>query len=136
MSYSRNRIEIIGNLGADPELKYTPTNRPVANISVATNERWKDAKGEKQERTEWHRVVCWGELAENVSKYLRKGSSVFISGPLQSREYTSDKDGISRRFWEIKALEVGFLDGRAQAAGAPATASQTSPPPSDADIPF
>src|SRR5439155_26258196 len=82
---SVNKVILIGNLGADPELKYTPTNTPVCNLSVATNEVFKDKTGQRQERTEWHRVTVWRDQAENCSKYLAKGRSVYIEGRLQTR---------------------------------------------------
>jgi single-strand DNA-binding protein len=131
---SLNRIELIGNLGADPDLKYTNSNRPVVNLSVATTEKWKDAAGKPDEKTEWHRVVCWGDTAENVAKYLKKGSPVFVAGRLESREY--EKDGIKRRVWEVKAMQVLFLPNGQRAQAAPACESEASPPPSDEDIPF
>ena len=133
--FSRNRIELIGNLGADPELKYTQTNRPVVNLSLATTEKWKDGKGQLQERTEWHRIVCWGDTAENVSKYLQKGSPVFIAGRLESREY-EDKEGVKRKVWEVKAMEVGFLPNGQRSQKSPGAQTEDSPPPNDADIPF
>ena len=135
--FSLNRIELIGNLGADPELKYTQSNRAVVNMSIATSEKWTDGKGQPQERTDWHRIVCWGATAENVSKYLKKGSPVFVSGRLESREY-DDKEGVKRKVWEVKAMEVGFLpnpNGQRSQNG-PATQSETSPPPGDEEIPF
>ncbi|HZL21149.1 MAG TPA: single-stranded DNA-binding protein [Polyangia bacterium] len=105
---TKNEMTLIGFLGSDPELKYTPSGRPVTNFSVATTERWKDKAGAAQERTEWHRIVAWGSLAEVVAKHLQKGRHVYIAGPLRSREY--EKDGVTRRVWEVIANEVLFLD--------------------------
>lgn len=116
---SVNKVILIGNLGADPELKYTPSNRPVCNLSVATNETWKNKEGEKQERVEWHRVQVWGDQAENCQKYLAKGRSVYIEGKLQTRSW-EDKEGKKRYTTEIVAERVVFLgggDGASQSGG-------------------
>ncbi|HEY0708706.1 MAG TPA: single-stranded DNA-binding protein [Polyangia bacterium] len=107
---SVNKVILIGNLGADPELKYTPSNRPLANLSVATNEVFKDKSGQRQERTEWHRVTVWGEQAETCSKYLAKGRSVYVEGRLQTRSW-DDKDGKKRYSTDIVADRVVFLGG-------------------------
>jgi single-strand DNA-binding protein len=97
----------VGTLGADPELKYTPSSRPVCNFRMATSETWKDRNGAKQERTEWHRVVCWGDLAETCSKYLAKGRLVHVEGKLQTHSY--DKDGQKHYTTEVVADRVTFL---------------------------
>ncbi len=97
-------------MGADPELKYTPSNRPVCNLSVATNESFKDKSGQRQERTEWHRVTVWGEQAETCSKYLSKGRTVYVEGRLQTRSY-DDKEGKKRYSTDIVADRVQFLGG-------------------------
>jgi single-strand DNA-binding protein len=107
---SVNTVILLGNLGADPDLKYTPTNRAICNLSLATNEVFKDSAGARQERTEWHRVTVWGELAENCSKYLAKGRSVYVEGRLQTRSW-DDKDGRKRYSTEIVADRVVFLGG-------------------------
>jgi single-strand DNA-binding protein len=107
---SVNKVILIGNLGADPELKYTPSNRPLCNLSVATNEVFKDKSGQRQERTEWHRVTVWGEQAETCSKYLGKGRSVYVEGKLQTRSW-DDKDGKKRYSTDIVADRVVFLGG-------------------------
>jgi single-strand DNA-binding protein len=154
---SVNKVILIGNLGADPELKYTPSNRPVCNLSLATNEVFKDKTGQRQERTEWHRVTVWGDQAENCSKYLAKGRSVYIEGRLQTRSW-DDKEGKKRYSTEVVADRVVFLAGGPggaeggarrsggggrswgdDSAGAPAAAAEpegAGPPPSDDDIPF
>src|SRR5690625_6958080 len=93
---SLNKAMIIGRLGADPEVRYTQSNTAVATLNVATNERFKDRNGELQERTEWHRVVAWGRLAEICQEYLKKGSQVYIEGPIQTREW-EDRDRKSTR---------------------------------------
>lgn len=101
MAGSLNKVEIIGNLGADPEVRYMPSGGAVANISIATTESWKDkTTGEKKEQTEWHRVVIFGKLAEVAGEYLRKGSKVFIEGGLRTRKWT-DQQGVERYTTEI-----------------------------------
>src|SRR5947207_2508725 len=118
---SVNKVILIGNLGADPELKYTPSNRPVCNLSVATNEVFKDKSGQRQEKTEWHRVTVWGDQAENCSKYLAKGRTVYVEGRLQTRSW-DDKEGKKRYSTEIVAdrvvfLSVGGAEGGARRSG-------------------
>ena len=155
---SVNKVILVGNLGADPELKYTPSNRPVCNLSVATNEVWKDKQGQKQERVEWHRVNVWGDQAEHCSKYLAKGRMVYVEGRIQTRSW-DDKEGKKRYTTEVVADRVVFLGGQgpgAEGAGGgggssgakkrgwgeesqtPAAAADgpAGPPPSDDDIPF
>lgn len=101
MAGSLNKVEIIGNLGADPEVRYMPSGGAVANLSIATTESWKDkTTGEKKEQTEWHRVVIFGKLAEIAGEYLRKGSKVFIEGGLRTRKWT-DQQGVERYTTEI-----------------------------------
>ena len=107
-----NLAIIIGKLGADPEKRYTQGGQAVTNFNVATNESWvKD--GQKQERTEWHKIVVWGAQAENCEKYLSKGSEVAVRGALQTRDW-QDKDGNKRYTTEIKALNVEFIGGKPQ----------------------
>jgi len=113
---SVNKVILVGNLGADPELKYTPSNRAVCNLSVATNEVWKDKNGQKQERTEWHRVNVWGEQAENCAKFLSKGRMIYVEGRLQTRSW-DDKDGKKRYSTEVVADRVVFLGGGASGEG-------------------
>ena len=108
---SLNKAMIIGRLGSDPDVRYTQSNTAVATMNVATNERYTDSNGEKQERTEWHRVVAWGRLAEICQQYVKKGSLVFFEGPIQTREW-EDKEGQKRYTTEIKALTMQMLDGR------------------------
>ena len=118
-----NKVILIGNLGADPEVRYFPSGDGVANLSVATSETWKDRNsGEPQERTEWHRVVIRGKLAEVVKNYLHKGSKVYLEGKLHTRKW-QDQSGQDRYSTEIKAQRVQFLDRRnAGGEGAPAPA--------------
>jgi single-strand DNA-binding protein len=106
---SVNKVILIGNLGADPELKYTPSNRPLCNLRIATTETWKDKSGTKQEKTEWHRVTVWGDQAENCSKYLAKGRSVYVEGRLQTNSY--EKDGQKHYSTTVTADRVVFLGG-------------------------
>ncbi len=117
---------IIGNLGQDPEVRYTQNNTAVANMSVATSDRYKDNNGEWQERTEWHRVVAWGRLAEIAQQYLKKGSKVYFEGSLQTRSW-EDKEGQKRYTTEIKAFSMQMLD--AKGGGAPANDSQSMSSP-------
>src|SRR5579885_2990359 len=104
---SVNKVILIGNLGADPELKYTPSNRPLCNLRIATTEVFKDKSGQRQEQTEWPRVTVWGDQAENCNKYLAKGRSVYVEGRLQTRSY--DKDGQKHYATDIVADRVVFL---------------------------
>ncbi len=128
MAGSVNKVILIGNLGADPELKYTPTNRPLCNLSVATSETFKDKIGDKQERTEWHKVTVWGDQAESCSKYLTKGRQVYIEGKLQTRSWDDKADGKKRYSTEVVADRVVFLGGEAERGAEPgrAAASGTS----------
>ena len=115
-----NKVILIGNLGADPELRYTPGGQAVCDIRLATNESWTDKSGQKQERTEWHRVVMWGKPAEICKQYLTKGQKLFIEGRLQTRSW-DDKEGNKRYSTEIVATDFMFLGGggeRGAGAGA------------------
>jgi len=106
-----NKIQLIGNLGGDPDMRYLPSGDAVANFSVATTERWTDKQsGEKREKTEWHRVSAFGRLGEICGEYLRKGSKVYIEGSVHTREY--EKDGIKRYSTEVKAREMKMLDSK------------------------
>ncbi len=108
---SFNKIIVVGNLGRDPELRYTPNGNAVCNISVATNEKKRDKAGDLQDITTWFRITLWGRQAENASKYLTKGSSVYIEGRLRVEEWT-DKDGNNRYTLEVNASDMQFLGGR------------------------
>lgn len=108
-----NEVTLIGNLGETPEVRHTEAGTAVCNISVATNERYKNKEGEMVDSTEWHKVVCWDKLAENVGRYLRKGSKVYVKGSIHTRKFEdTDEDGNDRTryFTEIKARNVQFLD--------------------------
>lgn len=113
---SLNKAMLIGNLGQDPEVRYTQSNTAVATLSIATSERYKDSNGEYQEKTEWHRVVAWGRTAEICQQYLKKGSKVYIEGPIQTRSW-EDKDGQKRYTTEVKALQMVMLDSRGSGSG-------------------
>ncbi len=112
---SVNKVILIGNLGADPELKYTPNGAAVANLSLATIDTWKDNDGNKQERTEWHRVIIWKKLAEIAAEYLKKGSKVYFEGRLQTRSW-EDKDGVKRYTTEVVADNMVMLGQKEQSA--------------------
>lgn len=106
-----NKVILVGNLGADPEVRYTPSGQPVANFRIATSESWQDKQGQKQERTEWHRIVAWGKLAELCGEYLAKGRQVYVEGKLQTRQW-DDRDGNKKFSTEIQAQQITFLGGR------------------------
>jgi single-strand DNA-binding protein len=108
---SVNKAILIGRLGSDPEVRHTQSGQAVANFNIATSENWTDKSGQRQEKTEWHRIVAWGRTAELCNQYLKKGRQVFIEGKLQTREWT-DQSGQTRRTTEIKADNVTFLGGR------------------------
>ena len=151
MARGINKAIIVGNLGRDPEVRYTANGSAVANVTVATSESWKDKQsGERQERTEWHRVVFFGRLAEIAEEYLKKGSQVYIEGKLRTRKW-QDRDGNDRWTTEIIADEMQMLGSRGGAGGsgggsAPMSSGQDSGPPGappqtapddfDDDIPF
>jgi single-strand DNA-binding protein len=113
---SVNKVILVGRLGRDPETRFTGGGQAVANFSVATDETYKDKNGERQKRTEWHKIVVWGKQAEIAQQYLKKGSLVFIEGRIQSREW-QDKEGQKRTSFEIVANNFRMLGGRGDAAG-------------------
>ncbi len=108
-----NKVILVGNLGKDPEVKYTAGGVPVANFTIATSEKWTDKNGEKQERTEWHRIVAWRKLAEICGEYMSKGKQVYIEGKLQTRSW-EDKDGQTRYTTEIMADNIVLLGRKGQ----------------------
>lgn len=141
-----NKAILVGNLGRDPEVRFTASGRAVANFTLATSERWSDADGNKKEHTEWHTIVVWGKQAETCGQYLSKGRQVFVEGRIRSREY-EDKDGNKRKVTEVIADNVRFLGGGGgggggRQAGAAADSfsapmgQDAGSPPSDDDIPF
>lgn len=137
-----NKVFIIGNLGKDPEVRFTPGGKAVAKFPVATSERWTDQEGNKQERTEWHNVVVWGKQAETCGQYLAKGRQVFIEGSIRTRQY-DDKDGNKRYITEVVARDVRFLGspggggrGAETVQSVPRGEDIAGPPPDEDDIPF
>lgn len=118
MARGVNKVILVGNLGRDPEVRYSPNGQAVANVTLATSESWKDkTSGEKQERTEWHRIVFFGRLAEIAGEYLKKGAQIYVEGRLQTRKW-QDKDGHDRYTTEIVANDMQMLGSRG-GAGAP-----------------
>jgi len=149
---SVNKVILVGNLGRDAELRYTPGGAAVAKFSVATTEVWNDKGGQRQERTEWHNIDLWGKQAESLSEYLVKGKQVYVEGRLQTDEYT-DKEGVKRKSTRVRCDRVVLLGGGGRSAsgggsaysrgadegmaGAPAgPAPDASEPLTDDDIPF
>lgn len=116
MARGINKVILVGNLGQDPELRYTGSGTAVCNLRIATNESYKDASGEWVERTEWHSVVAWSRLAEICNEYLKKGSQAYFEGSLQTRQW-EDRDGNTRYTTEIKAKEMMILSGRGPGEG-------------------
>jgi single-strand DNA-binding protein len=111
---SLNRVQLIGNLGKDPEVKYTPQGTPVAKLTIATNERYKDKSGEWQDRTEWHNVVLWQRLAEIAGEYLKKGGKVYIEGRLQTRSWEDKQTNQKKYMTEVVASDLILLGGRGE----------------------
>jgi single-strand DNA-binding protein len=141
-----NKVILIGNLGRDPEVRYIRDGTAVANMRIATTETWNDQNGQKQERTEWHRIVAWGKLAEIAKEYLTKGRQIYVEGRLQTRSW-DDRDGNKRYTTEIKADQLLMLGGRGDAGAREAPGAQEAPSPSptpesepfqatDDDVPF
>lgn len=135
-----NKAILVGNLGADPEIRYTQGGTPVASLSVATSEQWKDKDGSKQESTEWHRVIAWRGLAEICSKYMQKGTKVYVEGKIQTRKW-QDQAGNDRWTTEINAREIKILSGGRQHDGHQQQGQGDSyggyePPPMGEDVPF
>ena len=137
-----NRVFLLGNLGRDPEVRSTASGTPVATFSLATNRRWKDREGERQEQTEWHNVVCFARLAEIAGEYLTRGRQVFIEGRLHTQSWEDRESGQTRYRTEVVAERLQLLGqpgagGAGQSAGSPAGAVEDSgPEPEDDDIPF
>ena len=143
---SVNKVILVGNLGRDAELRYTPGGAAVSTLNLATTEVWNDKQGQKQEKTEWHRIVLWGKQAESLQEYLVKGKQIYVEGRLQTRQW-DDKEGNKRYTTEIKADRVTLLGGGGGGRSAgmdrggshPAAASHDEPPMdpiTDDDIPF
>ena len=132
MAGSVNKVILVGNLGQDPESRFTPQGTAVTNLSVATNESWKDQNGETQDRTEWHRVVMYGRMAETAVEYMRKGQMVYVEGRLQTRSW-EDKEGMKRYSTEVVGNAFTMLGRRNVDGGGAPPASQ---PSNDDDLPF
>ena len=148
---SVNKVILVGNLGRDAELRYTPGGTPIARFSIATTEVWNDKGGQRQERTEWHNVDVWGKQAETLTEYLVKGKQVYVEGRLQTDEYT-DKEGVKRKSTKVRSDRIVLLGGggggmgggrsqqRSAPAGAPAGDHEPMGEPihdlTDDDIPF
>jgi single-strand DNA-binding protein len=144
---SLNKILLIGHLGRDPEIRYTPDGSPVASFSLATSENWTDKNGSRQEHTEWHNIVAWNRLADLSKRFLAKGRQVYVEGRLRNREWT-DRDGNKRKTTEVVAMQMVLLGSRPQNADAaqpaePSGRSAPEPEPpfgdagiTDSDIPF
>jgi single-strand DNA-binding protein len=135
-----NKVILIGNLGADPELRYTPSGAAVADFRIATSETWPDANGEDQQHTEWHRIVAWRKLAEVCGEYLKKGSKVYIEGRLQTRSWEG-QDGVKRYATEVVARDMQMLGAKGETGGggaaeAPEEGTRGEPPEEDDDLPF
>ncbi len=114
---SVNKVILIGNLGKDPEVKFTPQGTPVAKLTLATNERFKDKSGEWQDRTEWHNVVLWQRLAEIAGEYLKKGGKVYIEGRLQTRSWDDKTSGQKKYMTEVVGSDLVLLGGRGEGSG-------------------
>jgi single-strand DNA-binding protein len=135
---SINKVTLIGNLGKDPELRYTSSGVAVATFSLATNESWKDQDGNLQDKTQWHNIVAWKKLAEICGEYLKKGSKVYLEGRLQYRTY-DDKNGVKKYITEIVLEEMLMLDSRGSSgttSEAPASQAETPPAEKGEDLPF
>src|SRR5574344_1266301 len=127
-----NKAVILGNVGNDPELRYMSNGKAVANFTVATSEQWKDQQGQKQERTEWHRMVAYDKLAEIIGQYVKKGSKLYLEGKLQTREW-QDQQGQKKYTTEIIVNEMQMLDGKPQGSQ---PVPQQETPQFDDDIPW
>jgi single-strand DNA-binding protein len=129
-----NKVILLGHLGGDPELRYTQTGKPVCKFSLATARRWKDAQGNPQEKTAWHRLVAWGKLAEICSQYLTKGKQIYAEGELDYGSY--EKDGVKHYTTDIIIHEMKMLGGRGAGDRASSQDPEYTPPGPDSDIPF
>src|SRR5512136_2294397 len=123
---SVNKVILVGNLGRDAEMRYTPGGAAVATLSLATTEVFKDKDGQRQEQTEWHRVVLWGKTAETLSEYLRKGKQIYVEGRLQTRSW-DDKEGKKRYATEVKSDRIVLLGGRGPGGEREESTSQAEP---------
>ncbi len=129
-----NKVILIGNLGVDPELRFTQNGTPVASFRIATSERWKDKDGNQQEQTEWHNIVAWGRLGELCNEYLNKGSKVYIEGKLKTRKW-QDQNGNDRYTTDIVARDVQFLTPRGESGYGGSTSGSLDPGPAGGEAP-
>ena len=144
MARSLNKVMLIGNLGKDPELRYTTSGVAVATFSLATNEQWKDQDGNQQERTEWHNIVAWKKLAEICGEWLKKGKKIYVEGRIQTRSYDDKNTGAKKYVTEIVADNIIMLDSKPTSEGASVpsgTANESTPAPAgggrvEEDLPF
>lgn len=135
---SVNKVILVGNLGRDAELRYTPGGAAVATLNLATTEVWNDKQGQKQEKTEWHRVVVWGKQAQVISEYLAKGKQIYVEGSLQTRSW-DDREGNKRYTTEIRAVRVlmlGRAEGSRMPSEGPAPDVEMVPDVTDEEVPF
>lgn len=148
MSRSVNKAILVGNVGADPEVRSTTSGARVASLSLATGRQWNDRNGQKQEKTEWHRLVLWEKLADVAEKYVKKGDRLYVEGEIEYRSY-EDKDGVTKYMTEIRVRELVMLGGPEGGASRPASATAAKKPapdpsyedfetkfPEDDDLPF
>ncbi len=124
MAFSLNRAQLIGNLGADPDYRALPSGTPICKLSIATTDKYKNSEGEWQERTEWHKVTLWRNLADIANQYLKKGSKVFVEGRISTSSY--EKDGITRYFTEVVAQSLIMLDSKGSSGGGGGNYEQSS----------
>ena len=138
---SVNKVILVGRLGKDPDLRYTPGGQAVASFSLATNRQWKSQEGQKQEETTWHNIVAWGKRAETLKEYMSKGRQIYIEGRIANRSY-DDKEGNKRYVSEVVVENFQFLGDRGSAEADPSTPESSTPPPAgesggdDDDLPF
>jgi single-strand DNA-binding protein len=141
---SVNKVILVGNLGKDPEVRFTSSGSAVANFSIATSDVWNDRDGKRQERTEWHNIVVWGKQAEHCGQYLSKGRQVYVEGSIRTRSYDDKNTGAKRYVTEIVAQRIQFLGGgggtrlaqQTDAPGGDDVGMAGGQPPADDDIPF
>lgn len=137
MSY--NKVILLGRLGKDPDMRYTPAGKPVCTFSLATSDRWTDESGERKEATVWHNVVAWGKQAETIKEYMTKGSSIFIEGRISNRMYT-DKNGVEKYISEVVVTSFQFVGDRVGKTTEPDTSEPSEPPNrqegGDDELPF
>ena len=130
-----NRVTLIGRLGADPQLRYTPSGKASATFNLATNASWKDQEGQQQERTDWHRIVAWGRLAEVMGEWLKKGSMVYLEGRLQTRNY-DDANGVKKYITEVVVNDMEMLGNKGESNSTGSAFPEEPQPSPPSDLPF